>query len=296
MKKFATKVQVVIQTCNPPEYYAALEKLKPPRIQDQEFHKSVKYPCLGKTIVVGTFADIDAAVIKTEQGAKCITELEFVFKNVFTNAKLLLGLGVCYGLKNNFAKHDLKFADVLVGKEIDAILTPKFKGTMDPRGEVKAVPESVQRLFCDDPDISHNFIVCEEPSKRIAKVYAGRLASGSFLMDDSGLLQGLEVPAYRYLGGEMEGWAQIKYTPERVKCIIIKGIADFGSGSKDKVWQLTAAMAAVDYAHSKLLKPGIHFGDSVTKSVCDVCDRKIVSWTIAIIVFAVSVLCYYMYT
>ena len=50
----------------------------------------------------------------------------------------------------------------------------------------------------------------------------------------------------------MEGWAQIEYTPEGVECIIIKGIADFADGTKDKVWQLTAAMAAVDYAHYKL--------------------------------------------
>ena len=173
--------------------------------------------------------------------------------HVCTNAKLLLGLGVCYGLKNNFAKHDLKFADVLVGKEIDAVLTPKFKsnGMMDPRGKVIETPRSVQKLFCNDADMWHNFIVCEKPSLRISKAFIGRLASGSFLINDPGVKQGLEEPALRCLGGEMEGWAQIEYT-QGVECIIIKGIADFADGSKDKVWQLTAAKAAVDYAHYKL--------------------------------------------
>ena len=54
----------------------------------------------------------------------------------------------------------------------------------------------------------------------------------------------------------MEGWAQIEYTPEQVKCIIIKGIADFADSTKDKTWQLTAAKAAVDYAHFKLKEAG----------------------------------------
>ena len=247
VKDFATNVKVVIQTCNPSEYYAALEKLKPP---NQEFAKPVEYPDPDLTIVVGTFAGVEAAVIKTEQGVKSKTELEAVFENVCTNATWLLGLGVCYGLKK---KHDLKFADVLVGKKIEAIQTPKIAdGTMDTRGEYKVTPRPVQRMFCEDADMWDNFIVCEEPSKRIARAFVGLLASVSILINDPQVIQGLENSPDPYLGGEMEGWAQIEYTPERVKCIIIKGIADFADGTKDKVWQLTAAMAAVDYAHHKL--------------------------------------------
>ena len=81
----------------------------------------------------------------------------------------------------------------------------------------------------------------------------GRLASGSFLINDPGIKLGLEEPALRHLGGEMEGWTQIEYhTPEGVECIIIKGIADFADGTIYKVWQPAAAKAAVDYAHFKL--------------------------------------------
>ena len=143
--EFATNVKVVIQTCNDAEYYAALEKLKPPQImiKNQEFTKPVEYPHSEIRIVVGTFADIDAAVIKTEQGAKCKTELGTVLRHV------------CTSVKNNFAKHDLKFADVLVGKEIDAVLTPKLKsnGTMDPVAKSKRHQDqcrscSVMMLTC----------------------------------------------------------------------------------------------------------------------------------------------------
>ena len=264
MIEFATKVQVVIQTCNDAEYYAALDKLQPPRISDQEL-KPVEYPHHQLTIVVGTFAGLDAAVIKTEQGPECTNGLQAVFKNVCTSAKLLLSLGICYGLKNNFAKHDLKFADVLVGKEIDAILPPKTTSNrIEPRSRVKVIPKSLQKVFCEDPDRWNDFIVCVEPDERTARAFIGRLASGSFLINDPGVKQGLENPALRYLGGEMEG-AQIAYTPERVDWIIIKGIADFGDGTKSKVWQLTAAKAAVDYAHYKLVSN--HSGWSITDNL-----------------------------
>ena len=255
--KFATSVEVVIQTCNPPEYYAALEKLKPPKIENQKFTKPVQYshPDHDLTIAFGTFAGKNAAVIHTEQGVKCRTDLEAVFEKVCTNATMLLGLGVCYGLKK---EHDLKFADVLVGKKIKAIQTPKFNpdGTMDPRGEDKVTSKSVQNLFCKDPDMWDDFIVCEKPSKRIARAFVGLLASVSILINDPRVIQGLKNSPDPYLGGEMEGWAQIEYAPKRVKCIIIKGIADFADGTKNKVWQLTAAKAAVDYAHCKLLEQG----------------------------------------
>ena len=253
VKEFAKKVQVVIQTCNEAEYYAALEKLEPPRIENQKFTEPVEYPHAELSIVVGTFAGKDAAVLQTEQGAKCKDELETVFKNVCTSANLLLGLGVCYGLKKNFAKHNFQFADVLVGKVIDMSLAPRIEnGILIPRGSPREIPKRVQKIFCVNPDIWDEFVVCEEPSKRIAKAFVGRLVSGSFLINDSGVKEGLENPALRYLGGEMEGWAQIEYTPEQVNSIIIKGIADFGDGNKDKIWQFTAAKAAVDYAYCKL--------------------------------------------
>ena len=160
---------------------------------------------------------------------------------------MLLGLGVFYGLKKNFAKHNFQFADVLVGKVIDMSLAPRIENEiLIPRGSPREIPKRVQKIFCVNPDIWDEFVVCEEPSKRIAKAFVGRLVSGSFLIIDSGIKEGLENPALRYLGGEMEGWAQIEYTPEQVNSIIIKGIADFGDGNKDKIWQFTAAKAAVD--------------------------------------------------
>ena len=50
----------------------------------------------------------------------------------------------------------------LLGKKsMQFLYTPKFKsdGTMDPRGKVKETPRSVQKLFCDDADMWHDFVV-----------------------------------------------------------------------------------------------------------------------------------------
>ena len=87
----------------------------------------------------------DAAIIKTKQGTKCKEQLEAGFK-IFTSAKLLLGLGVCYALTEN-----LNFADVLVGRKILAVETPRFqKGTVKHRGTTKEIPQSIINIFCDD--------------------------------------------------------------------------------------------------------------------------------------------------
>ena len=53
----------------------------------------------------------------------------------------------------------------------------------------------------------------------------------------------------------MEGW--ILYTHilkdhPNLEAIIIKGVADYADGKKDKQWQLTAAMAAASYTHFQL--------------------------------------------
>ena len=110
-------------------------------------------------------------------------------------------------------------------------------------------------IFCSDTISKWNDIaVCEVPAQRIAKVYVGRLVSASILMNDPDRLEKIKEPWRNYLGGEMEGWAQFDI-PE-VESIIIKGIADFADGKKNDKWQLTAAKAAVNYAHYRLTQYG----------------------------------------
>ena len=72
---------------------------------------------------------------------------------------------------------------------------------------------------------------------------------------DSYYKQRIEYPSQRYLGAELKGLSKIKYIPSENK-FIIKGIASYGGGNKYTKWQLTAATAAVDYAHHKLERAG----------------------------------------
>ena len=43
------------------------------------------------------------------------------------------------------------------------------------------------------------------------------------------------------------------------KKIIIKGVADYADGKKDKKWQFTAAMAAFNYVEKMINKEGANF-------------------------------------
>ena len=119
---------------------------------------------------------------------------------------------------------------------------------MDPRGIVKLIPKSLQKLFCEDAKLWDGLTVSEEPNKHIVKVFVGRLTSVSILINNPSIQKVLGTSGLGYTGGEMEAWAQIECAPEQVECII-KGIVDFTDSTIDKSRQLTAAKAAVEYAH-----------------------------------------------
>ena len=252
VESYTEKVRIVIQTCNDAEYYAVLDLFEPPRIENAKYEKPVQYFHKEIRIVVGTFAGIDAAIVETDQGTECKEGLQAAVE-VFKSAKFLLGLGICYGIKDNSVGEDLKFADVLVSEGIGVSKRPKLKPAgLDPRASFEKVEKVMKNIFCVRPMERYSgIVVSDEPKQRTAKVYVGRLLSASILMNDGGKL-GLIKEGY--LGGEMEGWVQLEI-PEVVS-IVIKGIADFADGKKNDKWQLTAAKAAVHYAHHKLKQFG----------------------------------------
>ena len=251
----ATEVEVVIQTCNKAEYYAVLEKVERPQIKGIE--KPVEYPHNRYTIVVGTFAGKNAAVAWTKQGSNCQEDLEKILP-IFKKATILLGLGVCMGFK-------YEYADVVVSEKIEAAVAPKLEnGKIIPRGETKSAGERVTRVFCDTA--GWNKFACtagDHERARVAKAHVGLIFSSPNLINDQAIKQSLQKNEQRYIGGEMEGWVLFKMQEKypRIESIIIKGISDYGDGTKDgegsttqvkDKWQLTAAKAAVDYAVYKL--------------------------------------------
>ena len=256
VKGYTQKVRVVIQTCNDAEYYAVLDMFEPPRIENPKFEKPVKYFHKDIRIVVGTFAGIDAAIVETDQGTECKEGLQAAVE-VFKSAKFLLGLGICYGIKDNSVGEDLKFADVLVSEKIGISKRPKLAPNgLNPRESFKEVEKVMKNIFCVRPMVDYTgIVVSDEPKQRTAKVYVGRLLSTSILINDCDRLGKIKEPWREYLGGEMEGWVQLEI-PE-VASIIIKGITDFADGKKNDKWQLTAAKAAVNYAHFRLKDAGL---------------------------------------
>ena len=206
---------------------------------------------------MGTFAGKNAAVAWTMQGIYSQKDLEGILA-IFEKATILLGLGVCMGIKR-----ECRYADVVVSKKIDAAVAPKIEnGRILSRGETKFAGKRVTKVFCHTA--GWNEFLCTAGEQRVAKAYAGSVFSSPNLINDRDIKRSLQKNDYfHYIGGEMEGWVLFKMQEEypRIESIIIKGISDFGDGTKDgedsttqvkDMWQLTAAKAAVDYAVFKL--------------------------------------------
>ena len=261
IKKFAAnQVNVIIQSCNNAEYYAALEKMKAATDLLPMFDKPVKYPTSKYTIVVGTFAGKNAAIVRTGQGNKCRDDLKEILegshkdnlKAFFPHAKYLLGLGVCMGIKG-------KFGDVLIGKMVQIEENLKLEnGKLVLRGTREVATQTMRNIFCDDTTGWNGFectATAEDGTSepRTSLVFSGCILSSPTLLNDKDIKQGLEKESQTLIGAEMEGWVLFTAFKD-IESIIIKGISDYGDGTKADDWQLTAAKAAVDYAHFKLGK------------------------------------------
>ena len=252
IRKFAADhVNVIIQSCNNAEYYAALEKMEAATASLPMFDKPVTYPIGKYTIVVGTFAGKNAAIVRTRQGSECSKDLENIL-GYFPSAKYLLGLGVCMGIEK-------KFGDVLIGKQVQ--IEPKLKlrnQRLVLSGARENAKQIMRKIFCDDTAGWKGF-ECTATAEgnnskpRTSLVVSGCMLSSPGLLDDPKIYEGLKKETQTLIGAEMEGWVLFSDF-ENIASIIIKGMSDFGNGTKADDWQLTAAKAAVDYAHFKLGK------------------------------------------
>jgi len=254
---FANSVSVVIQSCNTNEYYAALELMKPPVLgTDPELETAIRYPGTAMIIVLGTFAGHKAAITWTEQGASCEGPLRATL-GFFPNTKAILGLGVAFGMDRNA----VRFCDVLVAEQIaDYAERPRIQeGGIYPRGQILNTKDGLKNIFCKDR-VGWQFRCTNEG--RFAKLVFSQLVSSPFLLDDDTLKKSIIKHNPQAEGGDMEGWVlytHIQTGFPKVATIIIKGVADYADGTKDKRWQMTAAKAAVDYAHFQLKRRGAIF-------------------------------------
>ena len=267
IKQFAQEIEIVIQSCNPNEYYASLDLMEAPNIttpdgQSHLFQRAVRFPNKeDMKIALGVFAGYKAAIVWTEQGASCEEDIRNVLK-WFPNTKALLGVGIAYGMNRDAHK----VCDVLVATQIaDLGDRPRVQeGGIYSRGDVIGTRATLRNVFCKD-DTGWEF-QCTKTGRE-AKVIVGQLASGPFLLDDAAVNQRIREQFKFAKGGEMEGWVlytHIMRTYPDLEVIIIKGVADYADGRKEKQWQLTAAMAAANYTHFQLQR-STAFYDKVYK-------------------------------
>ena len=166
--------------------------------------------------------------------------------------KYVVAVGVCFGIDRE--KHNL--GDVIVSS-IVCNFTNKREGLDElgkyQRGGQTDVGNNISREFCPLDDL-------KMPNQ--IKVYCGPVISTASLIDNPDIKQELLDDRQDAYAGEMEGagiMAAIRYTPG-VEAIVIKGIGDWGDGTKDSIsdkWKPYAARAAAYYVKTVLDKDNL---------------------------------------
>ena len=204
------------------------------------------FPNVG--MAVGVFAKKKVVLIQTDPGGSC-EEMVKETISCFPSAQYILAVGVCYAF--NRKKHLL--GDVLVSKQISDLNNFKFRadGGIENRGQTVNIAEFLSRIFCKRCTFSSPFKVTDT---RNAKVHAGTFLSHPVLMNNKSVRDKFHAAVPTAIGGEMEGGVLMKLAQldQSKGVIIIKGVVDYGDGTKDKDWQFTTAMAAFKYTETKL--------------------------------------------
>ena len=246
LQKHCEEVEIILHTVNDNENRAALTYMKSPS-EGRESNGVQNFPYVG--MVVGVFAKKKVVLIQTDPGDNCEKMVKRAI-SYFPSAQYILAVGVCYG----FDRKKLLLGDVLVSTQISDLKNLKYKadGTIEDRGERKNVADFLSDVFCKRCTFSPPFKVTDT---RDAKVYAGTFLSYPVLMDNKSERDKFHAAAAPAIGGEMEGGVLMKLETEKPTIkgvIIIKGVVDYGDGTKDKEWQFTTAMAAFQYTETKL--------------------------------------------
>jgi len=246
---FAKQVVLILHTCNQSGYWAALERLKPPTMEDNNEIRDhpIQYPQDGS--VMGWFAGYRAAVVRTEQGNKS-DDLTKALTKSFPNGQVIIGTGIAYA-----NDHKCKLADVLISEQYTvsggAVTNHDLQQQIDP---------SVVRVFKDpanDWSTKKSFTCTNDNRTSVAHI--GHVVSASSVE----MLREQLLFAPNSIGGETEGWVhfELKKTlnvenEKDIQIIIIHGVSEYHDLAMGDKWQWTAAKAAIDCTHYCLEKSG----------------------------------------
>ncbi len=270
LEEFCNRVEIIAHTVNDNEKWAVLDLFQAPELNPNE--RITERPVdlyEPNYIVLGMFGGYRSALIQTEQGVECRYEIEDAL-DIFPNAKFILAVGVAYGTNPEKAK----YGDVLVSKFIDGVGNIKYtqEGLIIVRASSSRftpVSQILTNVFARGAATWYGqggFECTKKDSDtdegRKSRVYPGVIISDKALVDNRDVRDNMKKMAPEAIGGEMEGVILVeikqrlvrgkKAPPRELGVIVMKGVADYGDGSKGKEWQLTAAMAAASYAEHKL--------------------------------------------
>ena len=257
-----SRIQILLVTANEIEYYAVIASLKP---LDGYFclvkYHHVMSNITGKNAlyIFGKFGYFDAAVHKMpQQGPAAAQDVVTVAANCFGHSlNAIFAVGVACGVEKK-----AEMLDVLVSEKISVYTAARISTKDDDddddddseykivnRGESNMQVSSFLQTYFDQPPkwptksskIASN--LAKKPTLR-----KGNILSGNYLIDNKKFKKRLlKEFAYNAIGIEMEGAGLFHgHADSKYKIMIVKGVCDFGDGKKNKRYQPTAAMLAVD--------------------------------------------------
>ena len=253
LQKYVSEVTVLIQTVKEEELLAALNHLISP-LEDSG-NKPIRWYDGHVSLTLGIFAEHKAALIQTRKGVDCQHELLSSLQYL-PNVKLVIGLGFAYARRSK-----CNLGDVIISTFVDGVGNCRIEdGRLKfDEGCVRYTPVSTLtgNVFTKETSLWTSFVSSKDGHK--SKARAGLVISSPMLLNDQRALDEYLKNNERFIGGEMEGQelarAQLHLMEKEERLldfIIIKGVADFGDGTKEKAWQLTASLAAASYAEYKL--------------------------------------------
>ena len=202
---------------------------------------------------------------KCKQGPICAAIVTTKILEKVKSIEYIVAIGVCFGIDRS--KNEL--GDVIVS-EIICDFTNKREGTDESsryfRGAQPSAGSKILQKFQPDREIP-------SPSQGIKiKFYCAPVISIASLIDNPVIKEELKSNRRDALAGEMEGagiMTAIDYTnPKKAEAIVIKGIGDWGDGTKEgsKEWKTYAARAAAYYVKTVLEKKDLYNDDCNAES------------------------------
>ncbi len=258
----ADDVEFLLIACNVNKRNAVKRFLKQPQPHRLSEHTVVTF---------GVFGGHKVAFFHGREQGRDIYDPVMEILTRLQKVEKVLAIGVAYGA----CKERQKFGDVLVSRKIDCGPLRESEGVTNPQGKSRTTDKRLTAIFCDNAaDWSKKQFQCTE-EERYSEVHTGVILSASILVDNKAskdnILAYYKPLKWKFVGGEMEGDDLLRATRKveeteksskdgctrTIAPIVIKGVADYGDGEKDKKWQPIAAAAAAHYAEFMLKQVSI---------------------------------------